>query len=177
MCLFVRGHDFLCAGPRAALEWLQVESAKAWCIKSKLVGAGKDRSKDRRVLNRLIQFDPVAGISYEADPRRSAIFIKELGVEGQPSLSTPGVKSEGGRIKQSMLTSSARTGRDSLANERQTCSLTKRSPPLVGAELIRFRGLVARANFLVADRPDIFGCEGSRATHEQAQAIRSGPYG
>ena len=70
------------------------------------------------------------GVEYEADPRHAEIAIRELGLADARHVTTPGIKEEG-----------------------RTKEVHKN--PLKAAYAGAYRSLVARLNYLAADRPDI----------------------
>ena len=79
-------------------------------------------------MNRVIEWTP-NGIKYEADQRHAEIIYQELGLkESSKGVVTPGIKQKP-------------TKREEQA--------------LGGREATRYRALVARANYLAQDRPDI----------------------
>ena len=81
-----------------------------------------------RVLNRIVEWTP-KGITYEADQRHAEIICRDLGLkEKSKGVSTPGVKPK--------------------AN-------TKEEKELNPSQATQFRAMVARANYLAQDRPDI----------------------
>ena len=92
------------------------------------LGPGKQDDKEARVLNRLVRWTN-QGLEYEADPRQAEKLLRDLRLdEGTKSLGTPGVK----------------ITKDQLAQEEELAP-EKKSP---------YRAIVARANYLSADRPD-----------------------
>ena len=100
-------------------------------IKITTVGANeKDGEvKEARILNRVIRVTS-EGWEYEADQRHAGLIIQETGAASMGTLSHPG-------------------GENRMLEEGAS------SKKLVGDEATRFRAVVARANYLSADRPDI----------------------
>ena len=66
----------------------------------------------------------------EADERHADLIVKETGADRASILSHPG-------------------------GDKKTIEEEEKSEELQGAEATRFRAVVARANYLAADRPDI----------------------
>ena len=58
-------------------------------IKTKVVGLGKEESREARVLNRIIRATS-AGWQYEPDQRHAEMIISEMGLEGSKSVKSPG---------------------------------------------------------------------------------------
>ena len=81
------------------------------------------------MLNRRIQWT-ARGIDYEADARHRQVIIKELGLEDCKPVTTP------------------------YGPQEQGCLQDQGELPS-GTEATRFRAIVARLNYLAADRPDI----------------------
>ena len=98
-------------------------------IKIKWLGPHKHHDKEIRVLNRIIPWTP-QGIEYEADPRHVEVMLEELGPQNCTHAGTPGTSTEG--------------------RTKDDCDV-----PLQGTEETRCRALVARANYLAPDCPDI----------------------
>ena len=69
------------------------------------------------------------GWEVEADPRHAELVIEQLGLGDDKGVGTPGV-----------------SGPDEDDNDEDT--------PLVGEDVTRFRGVIARCNYLGTDRPD-----------------------
>ena len=69
------------------------------------------------------------GWEVEADPRHAELVIEQLGLSDDKGIGTPGL-----------------SGADEEDYEDDG--------PLVGEDVTRFRGVVARCNYLAADRPD-----------------------
>ena len=82
-----------------------------------------------RILNRCVEWGP-DGIKYEADPRHAEVIVRELRLDKSSSvISTPGAKEKVDEDHEDEL--------------------------LDGEWSTRFRRLIAGANFLSIDRPDI----------------------
>ena len=93
------------------------------------LGPDKKDDKEIRILNRCVKYTD-SGIEYEADPRHAEIIIRELGLVDKSSvISTPGTKPIIGDPE----------SEDKLSSAHATC----------------YRKLVARANFMAQDRPDV----------------------
>jgi hypothetical protein len=94
------------------------------------MGAGPEDLKSVRILNRIVTYTE-NGIEYEADQRHAEIIGKQMGlVTGSKGVATPGIKTK------------FTEGADEL----------RELPP---PEASKYRGLVARANYLGQDRSDI----------------------
>ena len=92
------------------------------------MGPGPQDDKEARVLNRIVRWTE-RGREYEADQRQAEKLLREVGLdEGTKSLGTPAVKAIHEQIDAGIQLGSNKT-----------------SP---------YRAIVARANYLFADRPD-----------------------
>ena len=124
----VHGDDFLSVGSKADNEWFR--SGLLQEFEGKLKGVLKAAGDEVRVLNRILR-RTAAGYEWEADQRHGEIIVRELGLtEDSKELTVPGRK----------LTKAELDG-----DEEE----------LSAAEHSRYRALVARANFLSTDRPDV----------------------
>ena len=72
------------------------------------------------------------GITYEADQRHAEIVIKEMNMKQANAVSTP-----------------------TVPESSEEANLRLSSPDMTKDEASRFRGLVARVNYLSLDRPDL----------------------
>ena len=100
---------------------------KTFKIKTHLIGPEKTDKKDLKVLNRIIRYTE-SGIELEADLRHAELIIKQLGLENAKELSNPSaeeVKREDDEVE---------------LNAHYTT---------------QYKSIVARANYLASDRPDI----------------------
>jgi hypothetical protein len=126
----VHGDDFTMLGHREDLDWFRKMIETKFEIKHKRMGSGPDELKSVRILNRIVTYTE-NGIEYEADQRHAEIIGKQMGlVSGSKGVATPGMKTK------------FVEGADEL----------RELPP---QEASKFRGLVARANYLGQDRSDI----------------------
>ena len=87
----------------------------------------KEYQQEGKVLNRLIRCTE-AGWEIEADPRHAELVVEQLGIEDK-GVSTPGV-----------------SGLDEEDTEEDV--------PLEGEDITRYRGVIARCNYLAADGTD-----------------------
>ena len=79
--------DFICAGPRADLDWVRKElPAHCQCTSSIL---GPDEQKQVKYLSRILER---TGDTHEHDPRHVEAVLKEMGMENCKPVSNPGVK-------------------------------------------------------------------------------------
>ena len=124
----VHGDDYVSVGDKGELRWLKQQLESTFEIKTDLLGRDDQELKTSgKILNRLIRVDK-DGWKLEADPRHAELLIEALGVGEGKGLTTPGI--------------------DEKENEE-------------GEQLLdlqwatRYRSLVARANYLATDRPDI----------------------
>ena len=125
----VHGDDFTFLGTDSSLDIVQAAMQKRYEVKVRgRMGPGAKDDKSIRILNRILQWTN-EGLVYEADQRHIEIIIDELGLtDSKATLSTPGVK-----------TNVDEDGDELLGPQQAT----------------KYRALVARANFVAADRPDL----------------------
>ena len=142
----VHGDDFTSAGREADLRWFEAELKKNFDIKTEWLGPDPKRHlQEVRVLNRVISWT-ADGVTYEADPRHAEILIRELGLEGSKSVTTPGAREE---VAKASAVGIGNTGRlENLADDAAGAALS-------GQDATKYRGLAARANYLAQDRLDI----------------------
>ena len=125
----IHGDDFTALGNAEDLDWYreQVKGKMSTKVKGRL-GPGRKDLKTMRVLNRIVEWKEHS-ICYEADQRHAEIICEELGFKkGTKGVVTPGIKSK--------ITPESE---EDLEPEQAT----------------RYRALVARANYLAQDIPDI----------------------
>ena len=51
--------------------------------------------REVKILNRIVSWNSVEGIIYEADPRHTEIIIEQFGLRDAKTVSTPGTEEEG----------------------------------------------------------------------------------
>lgn len=123
-----RGHSIctwgrlLCAGRRDHLEWLRDSLGKVWSIKSRLMGDDVDLCKDLRVRNRILRRHKGFGVAYEVDPRCVALIMKDMGVDHQIALRTPGDKA---------ISESAADNEDDILRKNAAGTLGKKKDNMV----------------------------------------------
>ena len=127
----VHGDDFTFEGDDEALDNIVEFMTQAFeCKIEGRLGLGKNDKREVRVLNRVMRRS-AEGATWEADPRHAEALIRDMGVEDEKELSSPGLKHENVEEEQ---------------EDREE---------LCGDELKTYRSGAARANYLAADRPDI----------------------
>ena len=126
----VHGDDITTCGPKDHLDWFKQELSKYYELtEAHRLGPRPDDDKEARVLNRIVKWTE-HGIEYEADPRQAEKLIRDLKFDaGVKTVVTPGVK----------LT------REQLDADQ----------PLPNSKISPYRAVVARGNYLSADRPDV----------------------
>ena len=127
----VHGDDFVATGSREDIKQFRQAIAGIFTVKDKIVGSRSDLGElqETRVLNRIIRWT-AKGWEYEADQRHAELIIREMGMEGAKSVKTPG-------------------------EDVPAWKLDTEEEFLEGAQATKFRGIVARANYLSSDRMDI----------------------
>ena len=79
MAVMVHGDDYLCSGPTASLNKLKGQLAKAFEIKSCMLGDEPGMETEGKILNRIVRVTK-DGWQLEADPRHAELIIQELGL-------------------------------------------------------------------------------------------------
>ena len=126
----MHGDDYVSTAMPEQLEWLKGQFEKKYIIKTHWLGPGGQHSREIKILNRIVGWDNVKGITFEADPRHAEIIIKQLKLEDAKAVSTLGTKEEG------------RTKTD--CEER-----------LEEDQASQYRAIIARCNYIFLDRPDL----------------------
>ena len=134
----VHGDDYVSGGDEESMRWLEDELAKAYEIQTQKLGMSKDFQQEGQVLNRIIRCTD-SGWDTEAGPRHAELVVEQLGLTDEKGGTTPGI-----------------SGTEEEDNEDDV--------PLEGEDITRYRGVIARCNYMAAERPDcIFAIkEGSR---------------
>ena len=127
----VHGDDFITSGIKEQAAWFDQKLKERFEIKTKVVGADVAGGEvcEARVLNRIIRCGE-AGWEYEPDQRHSELMIKELNLQGAKPVRTPGEDDKKG-------------------------TEVDEDEELDKQEARRYRGIVARGNYLAQDRLDI----------------------
>ena len=138
------GDDFTVTGPTADLQWMQRRMGKKYEIKTHYIGPESGMKDEIQILNRTLRWTE-EGITYEADQRHSEIVIKEMNMKKAKAVSTLIVP-----------------------EPSEEANLRLNSPDMTKDGASRFRGLVARVNYLSLDRPNL-QCAAKTASQHMAQ--------
>jgi hypothetical protein len=130
--LMVHGDDYLSAGMRSSLDWLEDLLKKQYQIKTKRINHRNSDESEGQVLNRVIRATK-EGFEVEADLRHAELMIEQLGLSDAKGCATPGV--------------------DDKNDEEQPDD--EEVQELTPAEATNFRAIAARGNYLSGDRPEI----------------------
>ena len=125
LCTLIHGDDYVSSGEQHQVKWWKDELEMVFDIKIELVGYDDPEVKSEGKILNRLIAVDSRGWSLEADPRHVELLVEELKVE--KGLATPGVEDR----------------------EEEDDSELK------AEEASRYRSLVARANYLAIDRPDI----------------------
>jgi hypothetical protein len=125
----IHGDDFISSGSSGSLKWFKGVLEARFEIKTEGVGTGPGEAREARILNRVIRVDE-NGWEYEADQRHGEMIVRSLDMTNAKGVSTPG-------------------------GEEQPWKEQDDAEKLGHQEARQFRSLVARANYLSPDRPDI----------------------
>ena len=127
----VHGDDITTVGSKANLDWFRTELEKYYELKeAQRLGPGPHDHKEAVVLNRVVRWT-AEGLEYEADPRQGEKLLRDLQLDGEgvKDAATPGVKATREQLDEDL--------------------------PLERSKHTPYRAVVARANYLASDRPDI----------------------
>ena len=127
----VHGDDFTFEAEEESLNKIEKLMTETFeCKVEGRLGNGKNDKKEVRILNRIMRRTR-KGATWEADPRHAEALVRDMDLEDEKELSSPGLKP--------------------CESEEQDDDRDE----LEGDELMKFRSGAARANYLAADRPDI----------------------
>ena len=125
----VHGDDFTTTGPESELIWLRSAMEQKYEIKSNILGPEPQHAQEMKILGRILRWID-QGIEFEADKRHVEAVLEDLDLNDCRPVSTP------------------------YGPEEQACIAGEGE--LLGPEAAtRFRGVVARLNYLSADRADL----------------------
>ena len=127
----VHGDDLTTVGAKTSLDWFRQELEKRYELKEPhRLGPGPQDDKEALVLNRVVRWT-AEGLEMEADPRQSEKLLRDLKLDGDgvKVAGSPGVKAT----------------REQLDADQ----------PLERQKATPYRAVVARANYLAADRPEL----------------------
>ena len=127
---YVHGGDYVSVGKPEQLRWMKGQLEEKYTAKTQTLGAGEEDQRELAILNRVVTWSDIEGVGYEVDPRHVEIIFKQFQLEDVKPVSTFGTREE------------ARTSED-------------QDVVLGDKEVIRYRALVARCNYLSPDRFDI----------------------
>ncbi len=149
---FVHGDDFVTSGDPDQVKWLEGKLMDKYAITTTYVGDYPGMAREARILNRIIRLHPGQGITIEADPRHVEIMVKDAGLEKVTGLKVPAVNDDDNETEEQKA--------KDIQNRKEAGTLTAKTADqkidsLNSQETTLFRALVARANFLSIDRPDI----------------------
>ena len=125
LCTLVHGDDYVTSGSRKMLKWLQSELESVFEIKTDVLGHNEEGVKGEGKVLNRLIKAEENAWTLEADPRHAELLIEDLSIEA--GLATPGVDEK---------------------DDEEDKELSE-------ADSTRYRSLVARANYLATDRPDI----------------------
>ena len=86
--VMVHGDDFVSIGDIEGLRWLESMMKEKFELTADIIGHDGESKTQMKVLHRFISiFD--GGYTYEPDLRHAEMVVKELGLRGAKTLSTP----------------------------------------------------------------------------------------
>ena len=118
--------DFLACGDKAALVALKAQLQSNFECDGEILGGGDDEVRELKFLGRRIAWTST-GLEWRGDRRQIDAFIEKCGLSGACGVDTPGVK-----------------------HDRNLDA-----PPMSAEEATAHRSLVALANYISQDRPDL----------------------
>jgi hypothetical protein len=126
--MVVHGDDFIIEGVEDELKWIRGVLESKYIVKMRgMIGPDRKDDKVIDILNRTVEWKEEE-LWYEADPRHAERMIEDMGLQGCKGGLIPGARDEKAPDDDQELDASGRT---------------------------LYRSVVARANFLAQDRPDI----------------------
>ena len=137
--LTCHGDDFVVIAAEDDINWLISEMKKVYELKSTIIGPEPHHHKEVRILNRIVRWSR-DGIQYECDQRHADVIVKELNLEGQKPLTTPGAA----EIMADIEKEEEIEDREMLHKEAQK----------EGSDKL-YRALSARINYMAQDRVDL----------------------
>ncbi len=138
--IMVHGDDFVAIGDDEQLQETERILAEKYKIKTEKLGGGKEDKKEVRVLNKVIRYTD-GGLELEADPRHAELVVRDLELEGTKVSKTPGVKPEARKVVKK--------------DEESDGEEVEDDEPMEAKDATRYRAIVARLNYMAADRADI----------------------
>ena len=127
----VHGDDITTVRSKANLDWFKTELEKLYELKEAArLGPAATDHKEATVLNRVVRWTP-QGLEMEADPRQAEKLLRDLKLngEGVKAAASPGVRATKEQLE------------GDAALEASKCT--------------PYRAVVARANYLASDRPEL----------------------
>ena len=128
--IVVHGDDYVSSAMPTQLEWLKGQLERRYQIKTQWLGPGDNHQREIKILNRIVAWGNVRGITFEADPRHAELIISQLKQGDAKAVATPGTKDEG---------TTTENCEDTLSDD-----LT-----------FQYRAITARCNYISPDRPDL----------------------
>jgi hypothetical protein len=126
----VRGDDFLVVGDLEQIRWTEEQLKSEYAIKAEVLGPEPELSKEVKILNRTIRWCGDK-LEYEADSKHAEVIIEDCEAQNCRVAKTPGVH-------------------EATVDETQKIKVEMKD-----YEKTRFRGVVARINYLAMDRSDL----------------------
>ena len=123
--VMVHGDDFISTADGEDLLWLEGLLGSKFEISTSIIGPEPQDEKQLKVLNRIIVVED-QGYTYEPDARHAEVIIRDLGLQGAKSVSTP-------------IADDSHESDVFLDHERHK----------------KYQSICARCNFLAVDRMDI----------------------
>ena len=126
VCVVAHVDDFLACGTKASLNELKGQLKDRFDCSGEVLGSEDDEVREVTFLGRKIAHTS-EGLEWRGDSRQVEAFLKKANLSEAAGVDTPGVRHD----------------------------MNEGSAPMVGEEATRHRSLVALANFVAQDRPDI----------------------
>ena len=156
----VHGDDFTILGWSTQLDWFWKQVQIKFEAKHRgRIGPDRNDEKEMRILNRIVTWTD-EGIDYEGDQRHVEICMANLGIVPESrEVGTP-IEKERGDVKEKSAAAAAlaKSSAEAAAEEEW----------LDNSDSTRYRGLIARMNYLGQDRSDIQYTEGTEQLHGQS---------
>ena len=143
--IMVHGDDFVAVGEPDKLEKATKSLKDRYKIKTEVLGTGKEDVKEVKILNKVIRLTE-AGLEFEADPRHAELIVRELELQDAKPAATPGCKET--KVRKDREWKDKESDDEEEEDEEDEAEMGKE-------DATKFRGLVARLNYIAPDRADI----------------------
>ena len=94
MMVLLHGDDFVSSGSVEDLKLLEKVLSAKYSIKTTTIGEGEKLAKEVRILNQIVRWRPVEGVTIEVEHGHLEILVDSTGVKDERLLTTNGSKDD-----------------------------------------------------------------------------------